>query len=592
MNWIKMRGAALALAAGLALLPLAALMLVLAAGAEAASADDDAQAPGLTFMVINTNNSGAGSLRFAINAANASPGHDTINFTLAGCPCVIALGSSLPTITGSLTIAGPGPGMLAVDGGGAYRVFDIAGGAVRMSGLTIRNGLAAAGTGAGIRSGAALTLTDVALVSNIAQLEGGGIFMTGALVLDNVLLSGNQSLAEAGGALYASEAVAISGSAFISNSAVKRGGALYASDTLTMTGSRLERNSNGPNYGGALYASNDAWITDTMFLSNTSGSYAGGAYVSGDVVLTDVLFENNYSPGEGGALYAGTMTATNTSFISNTAESVGGGAEVSTGTLFGGRFERNYSGGEAGGFEVAHAFISGTVFISNTAEAEGGGLYSEGDAALRGARFVGNVAGSEGGGLWVSNQMTVSASLFLANSAVDGGGLYHRSLTATVTNTIFARNSASISGTALYLRSAYQASLAFLTLSGTGSPTSTALVSNNGQTRILDSIIAGYGLGLVEDGGTLLEDYNLFFDNGADMTGGVGSLGHSFTGDPRFLNPAADDYHLGTLSAAIDAGSNAGVAVDFDGNPRPIGAGFDIGAFEAWSRVYLPLVMR
>ena len=35
-----------------------------------------------TFTVINTNNSGAGSLRWAIEQANANPGPHTINFNL------------------------------------------------------------------------------------------------------------------------------------------------------------------------------------------------------------------------------------------------------------------------------------------------------------------------------------------------------------------------------------------------------------------------------------------------------------------------------------------------------------------------------
>lgn len=40
------------------------------------------------------------------------------------------------------------------------------------------------------------------------------------------------------------------------------------------------------------------------------------------------------------------------------------------------------------------------------------------------------------------------------------------------------------------------------------------------------------------------------------------------------------DYHIQGSSPAVDAGSDAGVADDFDGEPRPAGAGFDIGADE------------
>ncbi len=53
-------------------------------------------------------------------------------------------------------------------------------------------------------------------------------------------------------------------------------------------------------------------------------------------------------------------------------------------------------------------------------------------------------------------------------------------------------------------------------------------------------------------------------------------------GDPAFVDPDAGDYHLGPGSAAIDAGVNAGVTTDIDGNPRPHGGGFDLGADEYW----------
>ena len=60
-----------------------------------------------TFIVNTTNDSGAGSLRAAIDSSNTVPGTDSIHFNIAGTsPHTIALLSALPTITDQVTIDG------------------------------------------------------------------------------------------------------------------------------------------------------------------------------------------------------------------------------------------------------------------------------------------------------------------------------------------------------------------------------------------------------------------------------------------------------------------------------------------------------
>ena len=58
---------------------------------------------------------------------------------------------------------------------------------------------------------------------------------------------------------------------------------------------------------------------------------------------------------------------------------------------------------------------------------------------------------------------------------------------------------------------------------------------------------------------------------------------HSFLATPadHFVDPASD-FHLLATSPAIDAGTAAfAPPVDLDGNPRPVGAAVDVGAYEA-----------
>ena len=62
--------------------------------------------------------------------------------------------------------------------------------------------------------------------------------------------------------------------------------------------------------------------------------------------------------------------------------------------------------------------------------------------------------------------------------------------------------------------------------------------------------------------------------------------------DPAF---AADGYHLKADSAAINKGVDSGVATDIDGDRRPQGGLFDLGADEFYvgdTWLYLPRIMR
>ncbi|MEV5712801.1 right-handed parallel beta-helix repeat-containing protein [Amycolatopsis mediterranei] len=72
---------------------------------------------------------------------------------------------------------------------------------------------------------------------------------------------------------------------------------------------------------------------------------------------------------------------------------------------------------------------------------------------------------------------------------------------------------------------------------------------------------------------------NVFGDGPVDT--GPFAADHNFAGDPGFADPARGDYHLAAGSAAVDAGSpRCAPAADLDGVARPVGAGFDIGAYE------------
>ncbi len=158
-------------------------MLVIALWAGTASAVD--------YVVTSSADSGAtGTLRWAINQANATPG-STINFAAGLANQTINLSSSLPLIEANVTIDGAGAPGLTISGGNTSRVFFVDHGTVTIQNLTIANGFAQGGSGgAGLSGG------------------GGGMGAGGALfvnqnanvALQGVLFENNHVVGGTGGA--------------------------------------------------------------------------------------------------------------------------------------------------------------------------------------------------------------------------------------------------------------------------------------------------------------------------------------------------------------------------------------------------------
>ena len=102
-----------------------------------------------------------------------------------------------------------------------------------------------------------------------------------------------------------------------------------------------------------------------------------------------------------------------------------------------------------------------------------------------------------------------------------------------------------------------------------------------------NTIVSNYTWGITNTyptSSTVLVNHTLFWVIQQDGVRGT----HPVDGNPAFF---FDSYHLGPGSAALDVGINAGVFTDIDGDPRPIGVGYDIGADEGGIYVFLPLVM-
>jgi hypothetical protein len=178
--------------------------------------------------------------------------------------------------------------------------------------------------------------------------------------------------------------------------------------------------------------------------------------------------------------------------------------------------------------------LNRNTVLSNTAQ-HGGGI----DLSGSDARFNGNV---------------------IASNATEKGGGSHFSTHSdgTFTNTVVVDNQANSAGSGLYIAASSPCLL------------HTTLARN---TVTLQAMLWGTAT----------------WSNGTDWGGagtlvtGAGTLVTGTTnlwGNPGFVDPGTGDYHIGAGSAAIDAGVDAGVGVDIDGEHRPQGEGTDLGADE------------
>jgi hypothetical protein len=238
-----------------------------------------------TITVVNSLDSGIGSLRDAVALAN--PG-DTIDFApaLAGGTVVLTSGEIL--IDKNLTITGLGASALAVSGNNVSRVFNVTGGTVFISGLTISSGLSGNG-GGGIYNAGTLFLTSSTVSENSAfqaipgslcggvGTNGGGIYNAGTLTLTDSTVSGNSSFGNCGGGL---------------------GGGIYNHPQGTLTVSKSTLSENGSALGGGIY--NDGTVNNggTVVLSNSTVS-ANGVAGSAPAVAFSILARaptNSYSP--------------------------------------------------------------------------------------------------------------------------------------------------------------------------------------------------------------------------------------------------------------------------------------------------------
>ncbi len=188
--------------------------------------------------------------------------------------------------------------------------------------------------------------------------------------------------------------------------------------------------------------------------------------------------------------------------------------------------------------------------ISHDNNGAGFALSSEAGGLLENVNLYNNI--SYNNGTW---------GILISNFPWDNAyGSYHPMKNINIINNTIYGNDTSSSG---------QPGIAEINPDATG-----VVIRNNISSRNLST---NYPLSqlTVNDPANATVDHNLFY-------GASSYLGNNYVqGNPLFINLSGGDFHLQSGSPAINVGSATNApAFDFDGNLRPAGAGYDIGAYE------------
>ncbi len=279
-----------------------------------------------TCHVTRFSDSGAGmgfrgDLRYCINKVNTNPGADTIDFRVTGS----IFARNLPALTSDITITGPGPDLLAVDGGGfltgdhpLFEVYPAV--TIVISGLTISNHYVDERV-PGIENNGTLILKDCT-VSNNTQLSndfGGAIVNNGLMTISGSTISSNKltfgSFQGKGGAIYNGGVMNILNSTISGNRAEDSadGGGIYNAGSLDIRFSTITQNdANGA--GGGIYnaGSGTLKLYNTIVAGNTAsesgddiqGGFTGSSnLIGGDPMLGPLA--NNGGPTQTHAVLPG-----------------------------------------------------------------------------------------------------------------------------------------------------------------------------------------------------------------------------------------------------------------------------------------------
>jgi hypothetical protein len=528
-----------------------------------------------TFTVVNTNNSGPGSLRQALLDANANAGADTIVFSIGTGLKTIASASTLPVITDAVTIDGT-----TQPGFAGQPIIELTG-----FGLSITAGRSVVrGLVLNRRAGIRIEMNGGNIVEGnyIGTDATGTIFMRDAGFENLDILSSNNTV---GGTTEAARNV-ISGAFDIGDHIIH-----------TVTGNVVQGNFIGTNATGtaALIVNGAVNVSDGLVLQSTNniiGGSAAGArnVISGNAHSGIWLLASGFPGEKGGNLVQGNLIGTNvtgTTALRNTTNHPSSGIIVNN-------TDENTIGGTT---VAARNIISGNPFNAGVSVGGSSDNLIQGNfigTDITGLRRLGN--GGEGVSIFSGIGNTVggatagarniisgnSAGVFIRGQFFPGGGGTPTTKTKVQGNFI-----------------------------GTDASGTVSIPNRNGVQVTIDDDVADNTIGGATLGtGNLISGNDLHgiaiglkfnVDDGQEVTGGTGILVQGnvigtdasglyplgnlqsgvFVDADSFTNTIADNIvaHNGQNGVFIPANNNPGVRIALDNNRifSNEGLGIDLG---------------
>ena len=281
-------------------------------------------------------------------------------------------------------------------------------------------------------------------------------------------------------------------------------------------------------------------------IKNGSGEFGGGIEcLSSSPTISNNIISTNSSDYGGGIYCQESSPVIEYNTISgNTATNNGGGINC---------------------YQADATIVNNTISNNTATTYNGGGIYCSDSSVVIKANIISNneTTNSSGGGIYCSGApVSIINNLIFKNSATNlyGGGICStdNAGTLTLTNNTIADNTAS-----------YSDATGIITFDTPINMVNTILWNNriycaDATIDISYSDIEG-GQGAISTQGT------------ATVIWGDGNI----VDNPLFVDAASDDFHLQADSPCVDAGTSQDApSDDLDGNPRPLGSGVEIGAYE------------